>query len=153
MLPFLLARGASMGVLYYLGNEQKRQNLDPEKVSRLDILKDKITGAIREYRYGQIHKEYVKLCDDFILLSKNNYTPLNDYQAMGDYDEYDELLEEGFLDKFREASRISHKLSNQISHISDAISNKMDKSDDINYVLSLSILSTKATKLNLEAII
>ena len=51
MLPFLLACGASAGAWYYLGNERKRQNLDPEKVSRLDILKDKLTGIIRDYRY------------------------------------------------------------------------------------------------------
>ncbi|MDD7091337.1 hypothetical protein [Campylobacter sp.] len=39
MLPLIIA-GASAGVWYWLGNEQKRQNLDPEKVSRLDILKE-----------------------------------------------------------------------------------------------------------------
>ncbi|MDY4446067.1 hypothetical protein [Campylobacter sp.] len=46
MLPLIIA-GASAGVWYWLGNERKRQNLDPEKVSRLDILKDKLTGIIR----------------------------------------------------------------------------------------------------------
>ncbi|MDY4860734.1 MAG: hypothetical protein SO144_07590 [Campylobacter sp.] len=95
MLPLLIA-GASAGVWYWLGSERKRQNLDPEKVSRLDILKDKLTGIIRDYGYEQIHKKYVKLCDDFILLSKSDYTPLSDYGAMSDYDKCDELLEEGF---------------------------------------------------------
>ena len=151
MLPLIIA-GASAGVWYWLGSERKRQNLDPEKVSRLDILKDKLTGIIRDYRYEQIHKEYVKLCDDFILLSKSDYTPLSDYEAMGDYDKYDELLEEGFPEKFREALQISHKLSNQISHISDAISKEIDKADDIRYLSSLTKLGIKATKLNLEVI-
>lgn len=32
MLPFLLACGASVGAWYYLGNERKRQNLDPKKL-------------------------------------------------------------------------------------------------------------------------
>lgn len=148
MLPLIIA-GASAGVWYWLGSERKRQNLDPEKVSRLDILKDKLTGIIRDYRYEQIHKEYVKLCDDFILLSKSDYTPLSDYEAMGDYVEY---LEEGFPKKVREALQISHKLSNQISHISDAISKEIDKADDISYISSLTKLSIKATKLNLEVI-
>ena len=146
MLPLIIA-GASAGVWYWLGNERKRQNLDPEKVSRLDILKDKLTGVIRDYRYEQIHKEYVKLCDDFVSLTKSDYTPLSDYEAMGDYVEY---LEEGFPEKFREALQISHKLSNQISHISDAISKEIDKADDIRYLSSLTKLGIKATKLNLE---
>ena len=132
--------------------DRKRQNLDSEKVSRLDILKDKLTGIIRNYRYEQIHKEYVKLCDDFILLSKSDYTPLSDYGAMCDYDKCDELLEKGFPEKFREALQISHKLSNQISHISDAISKEIDKADDIRYLSSLTKLGIKATKLNLEVI-
>ena len=72
---------------------------------------------------------------------------------MGDYDKYDELLEEGFPEKFREALQISHKLSNQISHISDAISKEIDKADDIRYLSSLTKLSIKATKLNLNAIL
>ena len=152
MLPFLLACGASVGAWYYLGNERKRQNLDPEKVSRLDILKDKLTGIIRNYRYEQIHKEYVKLCDDFILLSKNDYTPLSDYEAMGDYDD-DWLVKEWFPEKCREALRISHKLSNQISHLSDAISKEIDKADDIRYLSSLRKLSIKGTVLNLNAIL
>ena len=130
----------------------KKTKPRPKKVSRLDILKDKLTGIIRDYRYEQIHKEYVKLCDDFILLSKSDYTPLSDYEAMGDYDKYDELLEEGFPEKFREALQISHKLSNQISHISDAISKEIDKADDIRYLSSLTKLGIKATKLNLEVI-
>ena len=148
MLPLIIA-GASAGVWYWLGNERKRQNLDPEKVSRLDILKDKLTGVIRDYRYEQIHKEYVKLCDDFILLSKSNYTPLSDYEAMGDYVEY---LEEGFPEKVREGWRESHKLSNQISHLDDAISKEMYKSDDIRYTLSLMKLGIKATILNFDVI-
>lgn len=151
MLPFLLACGASVGAWYYLGNERKRQNLDPKKVSRLDILKDKLTGVIRDYRYEQIHKEYVNLCDDFVSLTKSDYTPLSDYEAMGDYDKYDELLEEGFPEKFREALRMSHKLSNQISHLNDAITrqiDKIDESDDISYVSSLTKLSIRATRLN-----
>lgn len=148
MLPLIIA-GASAGVWYWLGNERKRQNLDPEKVSRLDILKDKLTGVIRDYRYEQIHKEYVKLCDDFILLSKSNYTPLSDYEAMGDYVEY---LEEGFPEKVREGWRKSHKLSNQISHLDDAISKEMYKSDDIRYTLSLMKLGIKATILNFDVI-
>ncbi|MDY5384614.1 MAG: hypothetical protein SPG65_05820 [Campylobacter sp.] len=131
----------------------KKTKPRPKKVSRLDILKDKLTGIIRDYRYEQIHKEYIKLCDDFILLSKSDYTPLSDYEAMGDYDKYDELLEEGFPEKFREALQISHKLSNQISHISDAISKEIDKADDIRYLSSLTKLSIKATKLNLNAIL
>ena len=69
-----------------------------------------------------------------------------------DYDKYDELLEEGFPEKFREALQISHKLSNQISHISDAISKEIDKADDIRYLSSLTKLGIKATKLNLEVI-
>lgn len=150
MLPFLLACGVSAGVWYYLGNERKRQNLDPKIVSRLDILKDKLTGVIRDYRYEQIRKEYVKLCDDFILLSKSDYTPLSDYEAMGNYVEY---LEEGFPEKVREGWRKSHKLSNQISHLDDAISKEMYKSDDIRYMLSLMKLGFKATKLNLDAVL
>lgn len=148
MLPLIIA-GASAGVWYWLGNERKRQNLDPEKVSRLDILKDKLTGVIRDYRYEQIHKEYVKLCDDFVSLTKSDYAPLSDYEAMGDYVEY---LEEDFPEKFREALRMSHKLSNQISHLDDAISKEMYKSDDIRYTLSLMKLGIKATILNFDVI-
>ena len=148
MLPLIIA-GASAGVWYWLGNERKRQNLDPEKVSRLDILKDKLTGVIRDYRYEQIHKEYVKLCDDFVSLTKSDYTPLRDYEAMGDYVEY---LEEGFPEKVREGWRKSHKLSNQISHLDDAISKEMYKSDDTRYTLSLMKLGIKATILNFDVI-
>lgn len=151
MLPFLLACGASVGAWYYLGNERKRQNLDPEKVSRLDILKDKLTGVIRDYRYEQIHKEYVKLCDDFVSLSKSNYTPLSDYEAMSDYDD-DCLVKEWFPEKCREALRISNKLSNQISHLIDAILKEIDKSDDIRYISSLFKLGIKATMLNFDVI-
>ena len=148
MLPLIIA-GASAGVWYWLGNERKRQNLDPEKVSRLDILKDKLTGVIRDYRYEQIPKEYVKLCDDFVSLTKSDYAPLSDYEAMGDYVEY---LEEGFPEKVREGWRKSHKLSNQISHLDDAISKEMYKSDDIRYTLSLMKLGIKATILNFDVI-
>ena len=148
MLPLIIA-GASAGVWYWLGNERKRQNLDPEKVSRLDILKDKLTGVIRDYRYEQIHKEYVKLCDDFVSLTKSDYAPLSDYEAMSDYIEY---LEEGFPEKVREGWRESHKLSNQISHLDDAISKEMYKSDDIRYTLSLMKLGIKATILNFDVI-
>ena len=55
---------------------------------------------------------------------------------MCDYDKCDELLEKGFPEKFREALQISHKLSTQISHISDAISKEIDN--------KISIIANKA---------
>ncbi|MCI7103754.1 MAG: hypothetical protein MR927_06160 [Campylobacter sp.] len=44
------------------------------------------------------------------------------------------------------------RINYQISYISDTISKEIDKADDIRYLSSLTKLSIKATKLNLEVI-
>lgn len=151
MLPLILVCGALVGAWYYLGSERKRQNLDPKKVSRLEILKDKLKGPIAEHFYNKLQKEYKQVCDELQMICENNYKPLSDEESMRDF--YIDS-ENDFPENSRKALQNSHRLLKQISHLHNFITKEANNKCNIlgDYSLELTRLSIKATALEIKLI-
>lgn len=153
MLPAILVGGAASAMLWkHLGEERKRQNLDPSFVSRFDILKDKIQGYCSQFYYNQIQNDYNAICAEFDKLTNFTYEPLNNEQAMSDYEDF---FKDIAPENSRKADRTSHKLRRQFEHLQDAIDKELDiekQKDDDKRFLTLLRLSFKVLSLQFKTL-